>query len=89
MKTGVTFDCPCGARHVGLAWGMKAYRHTAPNGGRCAGPADVFTYMLRNAELAACFDDDGQSRRLPTDSEAVSSGRWTSRDLAAIEGITV
>lgn len=71
MKTGVTFDCPCGATAVGLAWGWTAYRHTTPNGDRCGGPQDLFGWMLRNAELAMV----GDGMRLATEAE-VDTGRF-------------
>lgn len=66
MATGVAIDCPCcGATGVPVKFGgknteMKARVHAVgkpftqnyAGAGRCAGPRDVFTFMLAEAKLA-------------------------------------
>ncbi|MFI8771292.1 hypothetical protein ACIGKQ_03945 [Gordonia sp. NPDC062954] len=88
MKTGVTFTCPCGATDVPAGWDWTAYVHESGTawskgaaqrahrrGTVCRGPGDLFTWMLRNAELA----EAGPDLRLATDAE-IEAGRYHGGD---------
>lgn len=81
--TGITIECPCcGATDVPVKWGgddgdMRTRVHAVGKpfnqnyyAGKCYGPVDVMTHMLRESRLA----NAGAGKRIMTTAEELATG---------------